>query len=54
VKFRIAHGIKQPATLHEDELEYQEGWRERKQRLFQQFEMRPVPTNGAGVTAQHA
>jgi fructose 1,6-bisphosphatase len=54
VKFRIAHGIKQPATLHEDELEYQEGWRERKDRLFQKFEMRPVPSNGTGVTAHHA
>jgi len=54
VKFRIAHGIKQPATLHEDELEYQEGWRERKDRLFQKFEMRPVPTNGTGVTVHHA
>ncbi|MGH7267228.1 MAG: fructose 1,6-bisphosphatase, partial [Candidatus Rokuibacteriota bacterium] len=29
VQFRTAHGIKQPATLHEDELEYQEGWKER-------------------------
>src|SRR5204863_3188019 len=29
VQFRTAHGIKQPATLPEDELEYQEGWKER-------------------------
>jgi fructose 1,6-bisphosphate aldolase/phosphatase len=54
VKFRIAHGIKQPATLHEDELEYQEGWKERKHRLFQQFEMRAVSTNGAGITVHQA
>jgi hypothetical protein len=40
--------------LHEDELEYQEGWRERKNRLFQQFEMRAVSTNGAGVTVHQA
>jgi len=25
IQFRHAHGVKQPATLHEDELEYQEG-----------------------------
>ena len=27
IQFRHAHGIKQPATLHEEELEYQEGWK---------------------------
>jgi fructose 1,6-bisphosphate aldolase/phosphatase len=41
VQFRSAHGIKQPATLHEDELEYQEGWRERRQRLESRFELKP-------------
>jgi hypothetical protein len=33
--------IKQPATLHEDELEYQEGWKERRARLDRQFTMKP-------------
>jgi hypothetical protein len=32
IQFRHAHGVKQPATLHEDELEYQEGWKERRAR----------------------
>ena len=41
VQFRVAHGIRQPATLHEDELEYQEGWRERRGRLESRFEVRP-------------
>jgi fructose 1,6-bisphosphatase len=41
VQFRNAHGIKQPATLHEDELEYQEGWKERRTRLEGRFELRP-------------
>jgi len=41
VQFRTAHGIKQPATLHEDELEYQEGWKERRARLEQRFELKP-------------
>jgi fructose 1,6-bisphosphatase len=50
IQFRTAHGTRQPATLHEDELEYQEGWKERKRRLDQAFEVRPVHTNGVGVT----
>ena len=41
IQFRMAHGIKQPATLHEDELEYQEGWKERRNRLERQFEVKP-------------
>jgi fructose 1,6-bisphosphate aldolase/phosphatase len=41
IQFRLAHGIKQPATLHEDELEYQEGWKERRNRLERQFEVKP-------------
>jgi len=41
VQFRTAHGIRQPATLHEDELEYQEGWKERRARLEGRFEVRP-------------
>ncbi|HZR45258.1 MAG TPA: hypothetical protein VFA47_01045, partial [Candidatus Manganitrophaceae bacterium] len=41
IQFRTAHGIRQPATLHEDELEYQEGWKERRARLERQFEVRP-------------
>ncbi|MBI3456034.1 MAG: fructose 1,6-bisphosphatase [Candidatus Rokubacteria bacterium] len=40
-QFRTAHGIKQPATLHEDELEYQEGWKERRARLEARFEVKP-------------
>ncbi|MGH7309898.1 MAG: fructose 1,6-bisphosphatase [Candidatus Rokuibacteriota bacterium] len=49
IQFRTAHGIKQPATLHEDELEYQEGWKERRARLERQFELRPPLTfNGNG------
>src|SRR5499426_1475642 len=50
IDFRNAHGIKQPATLHEDELEYQEGWKERRARLEHQFELKPPLTltdNGA-------
>jgi fructose 1,6-bisphosphatase len=52
IQFRQAHGIKQPATLHEDELEYQEGWKERRARLEQRFEIRPPLTfaaNGHGA-----
>jgi fructose 1,6-bisphosphate aldolase/phosphatase len=52
IQFRAAHGVKQPATLHEDELEYQEGWKERRSRLEQQFELKPPLTfssNGHGV-----
>jgi fructose 1,6-bisphosphate aldolase/phosphatase len=49
VQFRSAHGIKQPATLHEDELEYQEGWKERRGRLESQFELKPpLVWNGNG------
>ena len=44
IQFRHAHGIKQPATLHEDELEYQEGWKERRTRLERQFEVKPPLT----------
>ena len=53
IQFRHAHGVKQPATLHEDELEYQEGWKERRARLERQFEVKPPltftnGTNGRG------
>jgi hypothetical protein len=49
VQFRNAHGIKQPATLHEDELEYQEGWKERRTRLEKQFKVKPpLSFNGNG------
>jgi fructose 1,6-bisphosphate aldolase/phosphatase len=51
IQFRTAHGTRQPATLHEDELEYQEGWKERKRRLEKEFEVRSVHTNGAGAVA---
>jgi fructose 1,6-bisphosphate aldolase/phosphatase len=46
IQFRLAHGTKQPATLHEDELEYQEGWKERRNRLERQFEVKPALTFG--------
>jgi fructose 1,6-bisphosphate aldolase/phosphatase len=46
IQFRLAHGIRQPATLHEDELEYQEGWKERRDRLERQFELKPPLTFG--------
>jgi fructose 1,6-bisphosphate aldolase/phosphatase len=52
VQFRTAHGVKQPATLHEDELEYQEGWRERRARLEKEFRMQPPLTFG-GTTNGH-
>ncbi|MBI4589563.1 MAG: fructose 1,6-bisphosphatase [Candidatus Rokubacteria bacterium] len=53
VQFRTAHGIKQPATLHEDELEYQEGWKERRGRLEKQFEVKPpLVFNGGGNRAK--
>ena len=51
IQFRLAHGVKQPATLHEDELEYQDGWKERRGRLEREFEVRPPLSfrgNGAG------
>ena len=48
IQFRHAHGVKQPATLHEDELEYQEGWKERRARLEHQFEVKPALTFGNG------
>ena len=54
---RNAHGIKQPATLHEDELEYQEGWKERRARLERQFEFKPAFTlggNGHGANGNGA
>ena len=41
----------QPATLHEDELEYQEGWKERRSRLDARFEiMPPLVWNGKRST----
>src|SRR3989454_619686 len=48
IQFRHAHGVKQPATLHEEELEYQEGWKERRSRLERQFEVKPPLTFGNG------
>jgi fructose 1,6-bisphosphate aldolase/phosphatase len=54
IQFRNAHGIRQPATLHEDELEYQEGWKERRARLEQAFEVKAALTfggNGNGHAA---
>lgn len=56
IQFRMAHGVRQPATLHEDELEYQEGWKERRSRLERQFAVRPpltfgVDGNGGGEPA---
>jgi fructose 1,6-bisphosphate aldolase/phosphatase len=48
VQFRAAHGIRQPATLHEDELEYQEGWKERRARLEARFEFKPPLTWNSG------
>ena len=52
IQFRLAHGVKQPATLHEDELEYQEGWKERRTRLEREFRVAPPLTfsgaNGNG------
>jgi fructose 1,6-bisphosphate aldolase/phosphatase len=57
IQFRLAHGIRQPATLHEDELEYQEGWKERRARLEERFELKPplsFSTNGHGNGHGHA
>jgi fructose 1,6-bisphosphate aldolase/phosphatase len=52
IQFRTAHGVKQPATLHEDELEYQEGWKERRARLEREFRTQPPLTfNGYGIAA---
>ncbi|MGH7353171.1 MAG: fructose 1,6-bisphosphatase [Candidatus Rokuibacteriota bacterium] len=48
IQFRHAHGVRQPATLHEDELEYQEGWKERRGRLERQFEVKPPLSFGNG------
>jgi len=48
IQFRLAHGVKQPATLHEDELEYQEGWKERRSRLERQFRLEPPLMFGNG------
>ena len=48
IQFRLAHGVKQPATLHEDELEYQEGWKERRARLERQFRVAPPLMFGNG------
>src|SRR5438309_10559163 len=46
IQFRNAHGIRQPATLPEDELEYQEGWKERRARLEREFRIQPPLTFG--------
>lgn len=54
IQFRTAHGIKQPATLHEDELEYQEGWKERRGRLERRFEVRPPLVFGSDGHARGA
>jgi fructose 1,6-bisphosphate aldolase/phosphatase len=54
VQFRTAHGIKQPATLHEDELEYQEGWKERRARLERAFHMQPAPSVGGSENGHGA
>src|SRR4029450_12107182 len=48
IQFRHAHGVKQPATLHEEELEYQEGWKERRSRLERHLAVKPPPTFGSG------
>jgi fructose 1,6-bisphosphate aldolase/phosphatase len=53
IQFRHAHGVKQPATLHEDELEYQEGWKERRARLERQFEVKPPLTFTANGSNGH-
>src|SRR5207249_9773043 len=37
-----------PISLHEDELEYQEGWKERRARLERQFRVSPPLTFGNG------
>ncbi len=52
IQFRTAHGIKQPATLHEDELEYQEGWKERRARLEREFSLKPPLTFGTNGHAR--
>jgi fructose 1,6-bisphosphate aldolase/phosphatase len=55
IQFRAAHGVRQPATLHEDELEYQEGWKARRARLEHRFEVRPPLTYGGnGHNGHHA
>jgi fructose 1,6-bisphosphate aldolase/phosphatase len=49
VQFRNAHGVRQPATLPEEELEYQEGWKERRLRLDGKFIVKPpLVWNGNG------
>src|SRR5262245_6507576 len=49
IQFRGAHGVRQPATLPEEELEYQEGWKERRRRLDGRFEVKPpIVWNGNG------
>ena len=53
IQFRHAHGVKQPATLHEDELEYQEGWKERRARLERQFELQAAPHLRQRQRARH-
>ena len=49
VQFRGAHGVRQPGTLPEEELEYQDGWKERRRRLDGRFEVKPpLVWNGNG------
>jgi fructose 1,6-bisphosphate aldolase/phosphatase len=54
IQFRTAHGVKQPATLHEDELEYQEGWKERRTRLERGFRTELPPSFGANGNGQRS
>jgi fructose 1,6-bisphosphate aldolase/phosphatase len=55
IQFRNAHGIRQPATLHDDELEYQEGWKDRRARLEKRFQVKPpLSFNGNGHEAPDA
>ena len=49
MQFRGAHGVRQPATLPEEELEYQDGWKERRRRLDARFDVKPpLVWNGNG------
>jgi fructose 1,6-bisphosphate aldolase/phosphatase len=55
VQFRNAHGVRQPATLPEEELEYQEGWKERRRRLDGRFDVKPpLVWNGNGKRSKPA
>jgi hypothetical protein len=41
--------VRQPATLPEEELEYQDGWKERRRRLDARFDVKPpLVWNGNG------